>query len=111
MFFKRKKEKVKIYVPTLEEVIEHCYDQGFSAFSDKVVKAIYNSTKTHRVVILIRPCGTYRIVEEELIRCDEDDLYCNPDIWGFWNTYDRGTSIFDSVESAEEEAIRLISIT
>ena len=110
LFFRQKKNKQtqKIYIPTWEEVVERCYDQELSFFSDQVIKVLYNSAKSYRVVILMRNDGNYRIIEEELIACDEDDLIYHQDIWGYWSRIDRYVSIFDSLESAEEEALRLI---
>ena len=108
LFFKRKK-KTNIPLPTWEEVVERCYDQGLNVFSDQVIKVIYNPTKSYRVVILKRQDGNYRIAEEKLISCDEYDLSYQSDVWGYWATIDRGISIFDSIDIAEEEAQRLIA--
>ena len=108
MFFKRKKKTTTI-LPTWEEVVERCYDQELSSFSDKVIKAIYNSAKSYRVVILMRKDGYYQIIEEELIACDEDDLNFRPDVWGYWFRLERYVSIYDLFKSAEEEALRLIA--
>ena len=108
MFFKPKKKQAAIYIPTWEEVIEHCYDQDLTGFSDSVVKVIYNYAKSYRVLILLRRDGYYQIREEKLTACDKDELNFHPDIWGYWMQIERYVSVFDSLDSAVEEALRLI---
>ena len=110
MFFKPKQKQSPIYVPTWEEVIERCYDQGLSDYLDPIAKVVYNSARSRRVVILARPHGGYRISEEKLIPSCDDDLYCYPDVWGFWMQYG-SLSIFDSIESAEKEALHLLELS
>ena len=104
MFFKPKKEKTKIYIPTWDEVVERCYDQGLS---DNMIKVAYHPTKAYRVVIVRRKDGYYQIIEEKLFACDEDELNYHPDLWGYWCRCDCGISIFESIEDAEKEARRI----
>ena len=105
MFFKPKKRKSKIYIPTWDEVVERCYDQGLP---DNMIKVSYHSTKAYRVVIVRRRDGYYQIEEEKLFSCDADVLNCCPEYWGYWCQINWYNSIYESLEMAEQEALRLI---
>lgn len=68
-------------VPPIEQIVDYLYDKQLTFTDYEVVKAIYNTDKTKRFIILKSTNGFYKYTYEEICVCDYDAGSAYPAFW------------------------------
>lgn len=110
LFALKKKEAIqpeKVAIPPMSEIIMHLYSKGLESFGDEVVRVLYSTDGTKRIVILHSNRGFYKVVHEriEVLSEEEWQYFCHDKSGypAYWIPEKDSISLYVSVETAIQE--------
>lgn len=110
LFALKKKKAIqpeKVAIPPMSEIIVHLYGKGLESFGDEVVRVLYSTDGTKRIVILRSNRGFYKVVHEriEVLSEEEWQYFCHDKSGypAYWIPERDSISLYASVETAIQE--------